>query len=202
MLVHVAMPPKAFTRCLLRIVRASKRKYVACPADTTSALAEVQAAPQLVLSDWSASAHPKQGFMSMQIVGRVKGAASTPPTTAAAALLAAAEAAGGGGNSSSAGITDAAAATAALLASPRHSLRTPRARVSEQQVELAMVESGDILGKDTGYSCNTCSVVLYVSWAPRVCTTHITRSGLLALLLVASDSRQVGWTFESVCLRH
>lgn len=95
-------------------------------------------------------------------MGRVKGVASTPPATAAAALLAAAEAAGGGGtsSSSSAGGTDASAAAAALLASPRHGLRTPRARVPEQHVELAMVESGDILGENTDCICNTCSAAV------------------------------------------
>jgi hypothetical protein len=92
----------------------------------------------------------------LQVVGRVRGAAAAPVTTAAA-LLAAAEAAGGGSAGDAHALTDSSseAAAAALLASPRHGLHTPRAsRVSEQQVELAVVGPGDIIGEaDWGPLC-------------------------------------------------
>lgn len=87
----------------------------------------------------------------LQVVGRVKGAAPAPVTTTAA-LLAAAEAAGGGGAGHAVTNSSPEAAAAALLASPRHGLRTPRARVSEQQVELAVVGPGGIIGKASTHS--------------------------------------------------
>jgi hypothetical protein len=148
----------------------------------------------------------------MQIVGRVKGAESTPPTTAAAALLAAAEAAGGG--VSGASTTDAAAATAALLAFPRHGLRTPRARLSEQQVELAMVEAGEILGENTACTCKAGSAVCVLgSWHedsyPLVLSQlgkyskNTWSSSMITSLLVAGHvSTWVGWSLGAVCVQH
>lgn len=89
----------------------------------------------------------------LQVVGRVRGAAATPMTTAAA-MLAAAEAAGGGSAPAGADSSPTAAA-AALLASPRHGLHTPRARVSDQQVELAVVGPGDIIGRSRTIALQT-----------------------------------------------
>lgn len=43
----------------------------------------------------------------------------------------------------------AAAAAASLLSSPRHDLHSPRARAPKQQVELAVVGQGDIIGERT-----------------------------------------------------
>lgn len=86
----------------------------------------------------------------LQIVGRVK-ATSSIPTTAAAALAAAntaaLEAAAAANISRGADSTPETAATA--LASPRHGLHSPRPRVPEQQVELAVVGPGDIIGECT-----------------------------------------------------
>jgi hypothetical protein len=84
----------------------------------------------------------------LQVIGRVRGAAAVRVTTSVA-VLAVAEAAGGGSAGHAHALTDssAEAAAAALLASPRHRLRTPRARVTDQQVELAVVGPGDIIGE-------------------------------------------------------
>lgn len=91
--------------------------------------------------------------MLLQIVGKVKGAAAAPISTAAAAaaapLLAAAGDGQGCGAASQRRSLDSSAAAAAMLAAPRHGLHTARARVSEQQVELAVVGPGDIIGTCT-----------------------------------------------------
>jgi hypothetical protein len=92
----------------------------------------------------------------VQVVGRVRGpsistAAAAQLATAAAAAAAEAEGVISSGSAAtpSSGATGAAAAAAAaaMLASPRHGLHSPRTRVSEQQVELAVVGTGDILGE-------------------------------------------------------
>lgn len=91
--------------------------------------------------------------MLLQIVGKVKGAAGAPiPAAISARMLAAAagEQGGGGGDGPSRRSLDSSsAAAAAMLAAPRHGLHTARARVSEQQVELAVVGPGDIIGACT-----------------------------------------------------
>lgn len=89
----------------------------------------------------------------LQVVGKLLSPGPAPTTAADAALLAATAADAAAATAASAGSTARAVAggadspaAAAWLLSPRHGLRSPRARVTEQQVELAMVGQGDILG--------------------------------------------------------
>ena len=92
--------------------------------------------------------------MLLQIVGKVKGAAGAPVAAAISARMLAAAAGeqgdGVGGPSSRRSLDSSSAAAAAMLAAPRHGLHTARARVSEQQVELAVVGPGDIIGECSG----------------------------------------------------
>lgn len=87
------------------------------------------------------------------MIGRVKGAAA-PAHMMQQAAMPAAEAAGIVAGPASAD-SSADAAAAAMLASPRHGLHTPRARTTEQQVELAVVGPGDLIGKQQSPVCGS-----------------------------------------------
>eukprot|EP00883_Tetradesmus_obliquus_P004781 jgi/Sobl393_1/1515/SZX72241.1 len=81
---------------------------------------------------------------------------------------------GGGGSSAST------AAAVALLSSPRHGLHSPRSRLVERRVEVALLGPGDLAGEASalGHACHASSAV--------VCSAHI-----LVLRLDLQDLRQL-----------
>ncbi|WIA30393.1 hypothetical protein OEZ86_000479 [Tetradesmus obliquus] len=82
--------------------------------------------------------------------------------------------ASGGGSSAST------AAAAALLSSPRHGLHSPRSRLVERRIEVALLGPGDLAGEASalGHACHASSAV--------VCSAHI-----LVLRLDLQDLRQL-----------